>query len=115
MVDYPSFENPVRIGKVSGSPYYDATVENLCYNTDDQSLYFIRGGKLVNVDVATGEETEVAAMDTELDLSGLDYSETEHCFYVVGAGMLMTLKPGSTPAPPACTPSPCRRMARTLP
>ncbi len=85
VVDYPSFENPVRIGKVSGSPYYDATVENLCYNTDDQSLYFIRGGKLVNVDVATGEETEVAAMDTELDLSGLDYSETEHCFYVVGA------------------------------
>ena len=85
VVDYPSFENPVKIGKVSGSPYYDATVENLCYNTDDQSLYFIRGGKLVNVDVATGEETEVAAMDTELDLSGLDYSETEHCFYVVGA------------------------------
>ena len=56
VVDYPSFENPVKIGKVVGSPYYDAPVENLCYNTDDQSLYFIRGNQLVNVDVATGED-----------------------------------------------------------
>ncbi|MGM9641003.1 MAG: S8 family serine peptidase [Faecousia sp.] len=85
VVDYPSFENPVKIGKVSGSPWYDATVQNLCYNTDDQSLYLIRGGQLVNVDVATGKETVVAYIDTDLDLSGLDYSETEHCFYVVGA------------------------------
>ncbi|MGN1306895.1 MAG: S-layer homology domain-containing protein [Faecousia sp.] len=85
VVDYPSFENPVKIGKVSGSPWYDATVENLCYNTDDRSLYFIRMNTLVNVDVATGEETELATIDTELDLSGLDYSETEHCFYVMGA------------------------------
>ena len=85
VVDYPSFENPVKIGKVVGSPYYDAPVENLCYNTDDQSLYFIRGNQLVNVDVATGEDTVVAAIDTDLELSGLDYSESEHCFYVVGA------------------------------
>lgn len=70
---------------VVGSPYYDAPVENLCYNTDDQSLYFIRGNQLVNVDVATGEDTVVAAIDTDLELSGLDYSESEHCFYVVGA------------------------------
>lgn len=60
-------------------------MENLCYNTDDQSLYFIRGNQLVNVDVATGEDTVVASIDTDLELSGLDYSETEHCFYVVGA------------------------------
>ncbi len=85
VADYPSFENPIQIGKVSGSPYYQAPIDYLTYNTADGYLYYVKLDSLYRLDVADASEELVAKMDVgDYRLTGLAYSAKEDCFYMLG-------------------------------
>ena len=85
VADYPSFENPIQIGKVSGSPYYQAPIDYLAYHTVDGYLYYVKQGSLYRMDVADASETLVAQVDAgDISLTGLAYSAKEDCFYALG-------------------------------
>ena len=85
VADYPSFENPIQIGKVSGSPYYQAPIDYLTYNTADGYLYYVKLDSLYRLDVADASEERVAEMDVgDTSLTGLAYSAKEDCFYALG-------------------------------
>ena len=85
VVDYPSFENPIAIGAISASPYYERPIPYLAYNTKDGELYYVKQGGLYAVDVADASEVQVATLETDLELSGMVYSSQEQCFYIMGA------------------------------
>ncbi|MGN1306788.1 MAG: S8 family serine peptidase [Faecousia sp.] len=94
IVDYPGFDgdytfkNPVRM-TMSGRPM----INYMTYSEKDGSLYYISGSKLYTLDVATAAYTQVANLSFTLPVTGaytyfcgMDYSETENCFYVAIAG-----------------------------
>ena len=99
VVDYPSFENPIEIGAISASPYYEKPIPYLAYNTEDGELYYVKQGGLYAVDVADASEVQVATLETDLELSGIAYSIQEQCFYVIGAQYVYDFDKGQIAAP----------------